>query len=96
MGVPVIAMAGVTFAGRHSASHVTNAGLAADWLADDEDGYVALAGRRAGDREGLARLRAGLREKVRTSPLCDGPRFAANLDAAYRDMWRRWCATQGA
>jgi predicted O-linked N-acetylglucosamine transferase (SPINDLY family) len=26
------------------------------------------------------------------SPLCDGPRFARDLEAAYRMMWRRWCA----
>jgi hypothetical protein len=28
------------------------------------------------------------------SPLCDGPRFARNLDAAFRDMWRAWCREQ--
>jgi predicted O-linked N-acetylglucosamine transferase (SPINDLY family) len=22
----------------------------------------------------------------------DAPRFARNLEAAYREMWRRWCA----
>jgi protein O-GlcNAc transferase len=37
-----------------------------------------------------------LREQMARSPLCDGPRFAANLMAVLRGAWRRWCAMQPA
>jgi predicted O-linked N-acetylglucosamine transferase (SPINDLY family) len=33
-----------------------------------------------------------LRGRVASSPFCDGPAFTRNLEAAYRAMWRDWCA----
>jgi protein O-GlcNAc transferase len=39
----------------------------------------------------LARLRAGLRDRVARSPLCDGKRFAENLLGLLRGAWRDWC-----
>lgn len=90
MGVPVITLPGETFAGRHGATHLYNAGLP-DWIAHSEDDYVALAVKWANDLDGLAKLRAGLREQVKNSPLCDGPRFARNFEDALRFMWKDWC-----
>jgi predicted O-linked N-acetylglucosamine transferase (SPINDLY family) len=46
----------------------------------------------AGDLARLSKLRATLRERLRHSPLMDAPRFARNVEAAYRVMWQRWCA----
>jgi predicted O-linked N-acetylglucosamine transferase (SPINDLY family) len=28
---------------------------------------------------------------MQASPLMDAPRFARNIEDAYRAMWRRWC-----
>lgn len=94
MGVPTVTLAGDSFAGRHALSHLSNAGLG-DWAAQDVEGYVALAVARARDVASLAALRAGLRERVRASPLCDAPRFGRNLAAALRFTWRQWCARGG-
>lgn len=91
MGVPTITMPGETFASRHSTSHVSNVGLT-DWIAKDRDDYIDKARRHAGDIEALAALRAGLRERVKASPLCDGQRFGRNLGTALREAWRTWCA----
>ncbi len=91
MGVPTITLPGELFASRHSASHLSNAGLA-DWVTDSVDGYVDMAVARAGDPAALAVLRSGLRARVRASPLCDAPRFGRNLGDALRSVWRDWCA----
>jgi predicted O-linked N-acetylglucosamine transferase (SPINDLY family) len=88
MGVPVVTMPGESFASRHSASHLSNVGLP-EWIAGDVDEYVDIAADRAADLPGLRRLRAELRPRMRASPLCDAPRFAANLAAALRFAWQQ-------
>jgi predicted O-linked N-acetylglucosamine transferase (SPINDLY family) len=93
MGVPVITCPGETFAGRHSLAHLSNVGLT-QTIARDLDAYVDLAVTLAGDLSGLAALRAGLRERMASSPLCDGPRFAAHLLQLLRGIWREWCRRQ--
>ena len=91
MGVPTVTLPGETFASRHSLSHLSNVGLG-DWVAQDEGDYVTRAIAKASDLGDLASLRAGLRAKVKASPLCDAPRFGAGLGAALRRAWRSWCA----
>lgn len=93
MGVPTITMPGETFASRHSTSHLSNVGLT-EWVVADAEEYVARAVAVAADLPGLATLRAGLRARVRASPLCDGPRFGTHLGAALRHAWQDWCARQ--
>jgi len=92
MGVPVVALTGDSFCGRHALSHLCNVGLA-DWAVADARGYVARALAAAADLAGLAALRAGLRGRVAASPLVDAPRFGVALGAALRFAWRDWCAT---
>jgi predicted O-linked N-acetylglucosamine transferase (SPINDLY family) len=41
--------------------------------------------------QGLARLRAGLRQQVLDSPIFDAQRFAGHFEAALRGMWQLWC-----
>jgi predicted O-linked N-acetylglucosamine transferase (SPINDLY family) len=88
MGVPVVTCPGETFAGRHSLSHLTNVGLT-ETIAGDLDEYVKLAVALAGDLPRLAMLRAGLRERMAASPLCDGKRFANNLVSILHDVWKQ-------
>jgi predicted O-linked N-acetylglucosamine transferase (SPINDLY family) len=78
MGVPVITCPGKSFAGRHSASHLTNAGYDR-FIAPDLEGYIELAVSWAHRLDELAALREQMRQRVRQSPLCDVPRFAHNL-----------------
>jgi predicted O-linked N-acetylglucosamine transferase (SPINDLY family) len=93
MGVPVIGLRGDRLLSRQGESLLVNAGLA-DWVARDADDFVAIAKARAGAIDAidaLARLRAGLRQRVLASPLFDAARFAAHFETALRGMWTRWC-----
>jgi predicted O-linked N-acetylglucosamine transferase (SPINDLY family) len=89
MGVPVVTCPGETFASRHSLSHLSNVGLT-ETIARDLEEYVELAVSLAADLPRLAMLRAGLRERMAASPLCDGKRFAAHLLSMLHDVWERW------
>jgi predicted O-linked N-acetylglucosamine transferase (SPINDLY family) len=89
MGVPVITCPGETFASRHGLAHLTAAGFT-ETIARDFDEYADLAVALANDLPRLAALRAGLREQVAASPLCDGRRFAVHFATLLRDVWRRW------
>ena len=91
MGTPVVALRGDRHAARVGASLLSQVGLA-DLVADDLDGYIATAVALAADADRCSALRTSLRERVRASPLGDQAGFARTLEAAYRDMWRRWCA----
>ncbi len=91
MGVPVISLIGDRHAARVGASLLHAVGLE-DLAAHSPDDYVRIASELASDRPRLAAIRASLRERMRNSPLCDASGFTHNLEAAYRQMWARWCA----
>ena len=69
---------------------MSNIGLA-ELAPPDLGGYVRAATEWADDLPRLAGLRATMRERVLASPLTDVRRFAGNIEAAYRGMWRAWC-----
>lgn len=78
MGVPVLTMPGETLAGRHSTSHLMNAGLG-QFVARDADHFVESATGWAQRLDELADLRSEMREMVRRSPLCDAEQCAADF-----------------
>ena len=88
MGVPVVSLAGQTAVGRGGLSLLSNIGLP-ELVGHSEDEYVRIAVNLAGDLPRLAELRATLRQRMQASPLMDAPRFARNMEAAYRTMWRK-------
>lgn len=90
MGVPVITLAGSRHASRVGTSLLANVGLN-ELIAKDQDEYVAAAFSLARDLPRLARLRAGLRQRLMDSPVCDAPGFAKKIEEAYRRMWQQWC-----
>jgi protein O-GlcNAc transferase len=93
MGVPVLTLAGQRFISHQGETILHNVGLP-EWIAVDEDDYVARAAAYARDTQALAALRAGLRDRLLASPLCDAPRFARNFEDAMRGMWQKWCGEQ--
>ncbi len=92
MGVPVVTLAGRQHAGRVGVSLLNNAGFP-EWIAQSPEQYISLAVRLAADLQGLATTRASLRQRLADSRLCDGTLFARRIEAAYREMWRKWCVS---
>ncbi len=91
MGVPVITLAGNTHASRVGASILSRLGLN-EWIVSSVDDYLNISEALANDTDNLKCLRRTLREKFQNSSLMNEKRFLANLETAYRRMWRNWCA----
>jgi predicted O-linked N-acetylglucosamine transferase (SPINDLY family) len=94
MGIPVVSLAGRTHVSRVGVSLLSNVGLP-ELIAETPEQYVHIAADLAKDVPRLAELRRTLRGRMQASPLMDAPRFARNVEAAYRQMWRSWCAEAG-
>jgi protein O-GlcNAc transferase len=92
MGVPVVTLRGQRHSARVGASLLAQVGLD-NLVAADPEEYVSVAIGLAADGARRAELRRTLRSVMSRSRLCDGHLFARSLEAAYRDMWRRWCRT---
>lgn len=90
MGVPVVTFPGPTFAGRHSATHLVNAGLP-ELVVHSWEHYQQRVIELASDLPSLARIRSHLREVLMGSPVCDSPRFANHFGTAMRAIWQRYC-----
>jgi protein O-GlcNAc transferase len=91
MGVPVVTLPGETMVSRWSASMLGAIKLDQDTVAEDPADFVELCRRLCADPARLAGLRAGLRDRVAASPLCDARLKARHLERAYGALWRRWC-----
>jgi predicted O-linked N-acetylglucosamine transferase (SPINDLY family) len=90
MGVPVITVPGTRSISRSAASILTTVGLPS-WIASTPEHYVRLAVEFAREEPVLAKLRKSLRRMMRESPIMDETGFARGVEAAYRDMWKKWC-----
>lgn len=90
MGVPAITLVGKTAVSRGGASILTNAGLS-DYIANTPQQYIESSIRIALNVQRLAELRAQLREQMQNSRLMDAPRFAREMERAFRQMWRERC-----
>jgi protein O-GlcNAc transferase len=90
-GVPVLTLAGETFASRVAASLLRAAGLAdlVTWSLAD---YRALLLDLVANRDRLRAARERLKAGLRTAPLFDSARYTLNLERAYGAMWERCVA----
>jgi len=86
MGAPIVTLRARPPLGRYGDCLTHALGLG-DWCIDTVDAYVARAVAAAGDLNALSDMRAGLRARMRVSPLCDGRSLAAVMDAAFLAMW---------
>jgi predicted O-linked N-acetylglucosamine transferase (SPINDLY family) len=90
MGVPVVSLAGRTAVSRAGSTLLSNVGLE-HLVARTEEQYVEVAAALIRDANGLAALRTDLRRRLESSPVMDAKRFARDVEAAFRNVWRAWC-----
>ncbi|UCE46557.1 MAG: hypothetical protein JSW47_13145, partial [Phycisphaerales bacterium] len=94
MGVPTITLFGEKLAvSRAGLSILTRVGLEI-FAAANPDEYVAKANAFATELDNLEQIRLSLRQMMLSSDLCKPKRLCSEIEAAYRQMWRRWCSKQ--
>ena len=87
MGVPTVSLIGDTSLSRYGLSVLTHAGRP-EWVAADEDAYVEIALGLIADPAALADQRKDMRAALKSTPLFDGPAFAAAFTDAIEKMAR--------
>lgn len=92
-GLPVVTRPGATSASRSSASILAALDLR-DWIAADDDDYIAIVERAGAALDRLASLRARLPALLARSPLTDAKRFTRELERLLRDVWCTWCSSR--
>lgn len=83
-------MTGGCHAHNVSASLITTISPDGQWIADTPTKYENLAVAAVSDPTKLAQIRAGLRDKMLTSPMCDATAFMRKLEGSYQKMWHTW------
>ncbi|MCC2971778.1 glycosyltransferase family 41 protein [Massilia sp. IC2-476] len=95
MGVPTLATVGETSASHASVSLLAHLGLG-DFIASNEEAYIALGVFLSQNFSALAAMRATMRDRFGKSLLGYPGIVAASVDHAWRMMWERWCAGESA
>ncbi|WP_454647746.1 O-linked N-acetylglucosamine transferase family protein [Bradyrhizobium liaoningense] len=90
-GVPVVAKLGNGASSRAGGSILSAIGLE-DWVAEDDEGYAALACKYAAQPDHLAKLRAELPARIAASPAGNVEIYTRKVEAGYRQFWRDYCA----
>jgi len=90
MGVPVITLAGNNAKSLCGVSLMSRVGLP-EFICHSEDEYVQCAVKFANDLPALNTVRQSLRARM-DAPACQPATITRHLEAAYLEMWRKWCA----
>lgn len=94
MGVPIVTLSGEVYVSRVGRDILERLDLSI-FATDGMDEYVAKALAFARQPDALSQIRAGLRQRLLASPICQPARWTQALERAYRDMWRAWCRGGG-
>jgi predicted O-linked N-acetylglucosamine transferase (SPINDLY family) len=94
VGVPVICKLGGSACSRAGGAIVKAVGLD-EWVAEDDNGYIAIAVKFASRPDELRKLRAELPTKAVASDAGNNEFYTRRVEDGYRQFWRRYCAAQG-
>ena len=90
VGVPTVAMLGKTIPSRIAGAILTAVGLGG-WVAEDADGYLAIATKFAAMPDHLKALRHELPVRLSTYPATNNVLYTKAVETAYRKMWQDYC-----
>lgn len=90
MGVPFVTLAERPSVGRIGSAILHGLGHS-EWIAATEQEYIDKVVALAADTDYLSTLRGSLRGKMENSALMDEVGFTRSVEAAYRNIWQRWC-----
>ncbi len=94
MGVPTVSLVGDgNSLSRSGLSILSRVGLEF-FAASTPKEFITKATALARNLDGLEKIRASMRRRMAASTICDANRFAREMEAAFRKMWRRWCRTR--
>ena len=93
MGVPVVTWPQDRMVSRWSETMLRTIGLE-ELVANSGDEYVRLAFDLANDMASWRERRQEIRSRVANSSLCNGGRWAKNIERLYRAVWRKHCAAR--
>jgi protein O-GlcNAc transferase len=91
MGVPVVTWPQDRMVSRWSETMLRAIGLE-ELIASSGDEYIRIALQMAGQTANWGESRQDIRQRVANSSLCDGGRWARNIERLYRAIWRKHCA----
>jgi hypothetical protein len=91
MNVPIVTVAGRTFAARVCAALVQAAGIG-EMVCATPEAYIARAIELGQNRDRLAAVKAKLAAGRDSSLLFDTPNLVRHLEGLYRQMWDEYCA----
>jgi len=94
MGVPVVAKLGNSASSRVAGALLAAIGLS-DWVAGDDDGYIAIAQKFAGMPSHLQQLRAELPTMIARWAAGNVEVYTRKVEEGYRQFWRDYCAAAG-
>jgi predicted O-linked N-acetylglucosamine transferase (SPINDLY family) len=88
-GVPMLTLTGSRWLPRISESILRAAGLDS-FVTSSPQEYVDKAIALSGERDRLATIRAGMRDRLKASAACDCDGLAEAMEGLYRQMWKEW------
>jgi predicted O-linked N-acetylglucosamine transferase (SPINDLY family) len=88
-GVPVITLPGKTHCSRQGLSLLNQVGLS-DFIAESQSHFVAIASGFVNRPERISELRSDLRDRMKSSSLCDGTGLTKDVEAAYAAVMAQW------
>lgn len=92
MGVPLVALRGDRWVSRNGSAILEAMGLETLLVGDNCESYVVKAAALTSDVERLAALRREIRPRLLATGITDAALLTGEVEAAYRQMWKRWCA----